>query len=1859
MARIDELNELSTKLNAIVDEFYEGLGLDRHAIMLDAVRYLLSENAIHISAGNRQMEQLLQGMKDIPFPQLIDLIAKADEKFTREVKEIAKKYNFIDMQGGINWAESEAEDLVDTIIGDYRRAFSRFMSFENTSTTLNNSWYGNFLDSQASRDAYKIRSVVPESFAARSTAMFGESLFSAFAETDKAGITDTSEIWKRVKKYLKNLKEESYVPETTSEYLTKLKQAKGYIKEATANYLSHQNNPYIYNDFLQTLDDNWEGDEWTKTSRHAATIPQNFGNKHYQLLDGFFPAGWSGVEVFLSEATKMLQDKYKGKMQEDLNKDPIYKVLFEFKLEPNQTNKDGKIAYLETALGPVDSNTVAPRTTRVKKAVVNELIGIPSANQMADDWSDIYNFVRQDFPEVNKFQVFLKDDRIEGKYLEVFDLYRGQGTGTAVIDKVIEFADKYELPIFIEPQSDVGDITKFYEGFGFTNESELLEFPGKTSYVREPTTESNLNIPKDKPELGKEDKVMQLLDDLKEEYGQFLDDTQSEAGDGSGLHFDLTANNVLDKEEIYVEALYIKPDKQGFGIGTEIVDKLKKLSNDIDVPITLIDFSKIKGKVMSNDSFWSSKGFTVLSDDDLQMVYYPKSDNPLMADGFPVRPDHANLLHEPQDYWEVKVDNLNKETATSMDHALIKDNSRIQGAANWLDSNTNWISVARGYADDINAFNLGKYPENVAELIKRINDLAIDYMPGGLGWKTYRDKYDPFNRFWNVIQMNNRKLGGVDNFTPHWHYEIQAAMIDLATHGYDDIFVEGFIDKDILSEIQEKVKKYDEFANNGVYNQQKRYASNFITGGSLVDNVVFAAKLDIPIPARIVFDYIVALDEHNLNINDIVNLGYLSQDEGNFIINNLYANVGGVDTFHTTDDGVRIPFGIGGSSPYFTKGNKFISWPQRLKNWWSKKQGKRGFASFDPNTNYPGLGYLFNKEIEGTDPFDETVLSAQKLNAQSHVDNPNGVGAAGANEFAYDLDITDRDMNYLIDESNLYRQSLGRSDKLKHIVNANSVVLPALNNMIYNELADAKELTFQNNAHHVVNVDNIVASSIEGLDIDRALKVAIYKEARGVISDVYEALAQDTSNDLINYGDFTILSHESPAEVLEQVQDLNVYNIRSLEADINQYYDTFANLSMEGNAQHVAFIDNKGHTRVVRPGHAFLIATDELTGQTLKPEDITTRVANEIAAQFDEQLDRFSLVAVGSDDMYLSELYVKPEYQQEGVGRKIMSRLIEHADYYGMNIQLEPDPGTGNWLKQWYEGLGFEKQTFFNEEGEQIIDKEMDNLYAYVPEKSGVATIRPVVPDMSKKTAIIYVGPGNQNFLDLGRTGFINALAGEDPGVPATQAGLEQAEELSKQTFNIKAVVDGEVMEFDALEGRTVFDQMREQGISNVIIDESLVEPLAPVRSTGDLSYLDTNIANPVSIIEDQPRNVNDLDDIIVLDDSAKIFNSEIDEVTMKPIEEAIVASRQYGQVIYQDPRVSTFVKPTVDNDIVNETAKALQDISRVALLDNLNSGDIADRFKAITGGAIGEIGGVLAAHAVGTDKAWKQSVMNFARSAAEPGPLGKQLEYIFEKGLYNAEWLAYRPFAAWWVSSGKSPKYFGQWLSKQNQLGESVVKIAQSTKAKGAKGIQTTMDILKKSGAGSIATRLGAGGLATLMIAGGQYAEKALYGKWLMDLTAYTSRKNQERQIANMQGMSLSDRKEFLQSDPTTFALITGISAGLTGQPTSMKTIRSLNEGINKNMPEQYQLDLNKDYGINWNVAGGKDQVIKDVVESQDQWLKIKADTTRMIKELFSIDKSKYVNDGTNYSDSNVTKHANFFGSFNRGIQTLRGTNG
>lgn len=121
----------------------------------------------------------------------------------------------------------------------------------------------------------------------------------------------------------------------------------------------------------------------------------------------------------------------------------------------------------------------------------------------------------------------------------------------------------------------------------------------------------------------KEDKVMQLLDDLKEKYGQFLDDTASEAGDGSGLHFDLTSGNIVNGNEIYVEAFYLKPEAQGKGIGKKMVNAMKKLSDEIDVPITLLD------KTLESpygSSFWKSMGFDI--DDDTTSGFYNYEGDP-------------------------------------------------------------------------------------------------------------------------------------------------------------------------------------------------------------------------------------------------------------------------------------------------------------------------------------------------------------------------------------------------------------------------------------------------------------------------------------------------------------------------------------------------------------------------------------------------------------------------------------------------------------------------------------------------------------------------------------------------------------------------------------------------------------------------------------------------------------------------------------------------------------------------------------------------------------------------------------------------------------------------------------------------------------------------------------------------------------------------------------------------------------------------------------------------------------------------------------------------------------------------------
>lgn len=158
----------------------------------------------------------------------------------------------------------------------------------------------------------------------------------------------------------------------------------------------------------------------------------------------------------------------------------------------------------------------------------------------------------------------------------------------------------------------------------------------------------------------KEDKVMQLLDDLKEKYGQFLDDTASEAGDGSGLHFDLTSGNIINGDEIYIEAFYLKPEAQGKGIGKKMVNAIKKLSDEIDVPITLLD------KTLESpygSSFWKSMDFDI--DDDTATALYNYGGDPsstrFARESFQLAPDDIDTPTNPVNNLEDDVAEVNND----------------------------------------------------------------------------------------------------------------------------------------------------------------------------------------------------------------------------------------------------------------------------------------------------------------------------------------------------------------------------------------------------------------------------------------------------------------------------------------------------------------------------------------------------------------------------------------------------------------------------------------------------------------------------------------------------------------------------------------------------------------------------------------------------------------------------------------------------------------------------------------------------------------------------------------------------------------------------------------------------------------------------------------------------------------------------------------------------------------------------------------------------------------------------------------------------------------------------------------------
>ena len=81
------------------------------------------------------------------------------------------------------------------------------------------------------------------------------------------------------------------------------------------------------------------------------------------------------------------------------------------------------------------------------------------------------NSLKQKYPQIEQLGMYIQS----GGSLYISDLYIkpefiGQGFGSTIMQEMVQFADKYKLPIVLLPEAERGSNTKlilFYKKFGF------------------------------------------------------------------------------------------------------------------------------------------------------------------------------------------------------------------------------------------------------------------------------------------------------------------------------------------------------------------------------------------------------------------------------------------------------------------------------------------------------------------------------------------------------------------------------------------------------------------------------------------------------------------------------------------------------------------------------------------------------------------------------------------------------------------------------------------------------------------------------------------------------------------------------------------------------------------------------------------------------------------------------------------------------------------------------------------------------------------------------------------------------------------------------------------------------------------------------------------------------------------------------------------------------------------------------------------------------------------------------------------------------------------------------------------------
>lgn len=124
------------------------------------------------------------------------------------------------------------------------------------------------------------------------------------------------------------------------------------------------------------------------------------------------------------------------------------------------------------------------------------------------------------------------------------------------------------------------------------------------------------------------------------------------------------------------------------------------------------------------------------------------------------------------------------------------------------------------------------------------------------------------------------------------------------------------------------------------------------------------------------------------------------------------------------------------------------------------------------------------------------------------------------------------------------------------------------------------------------------------------------------------------------------------------------------------------------------------------------------------PTDMVHHLESTLLSMF-PQIDKLGIYAQKNNVLYLSDLYIKPEFKGQGFGTKIMKYITDFADKNNLNIVLIPEPeslkkSAVKRLVNFYKRFGFVINSGKNKDYE-LSEPFGTNMYRYPLSKSSTS----------------------------------------------------------------------------------------------------------------------------------------------------------------------------------------------------------------------------------------------------------------------------------------------------------------------------------------------------------------------------------------------------------------------------------------------------------------------------------------------------------------------------------------------------------